>query len=491
MTRWRNVPEKAEPVYEEQDGISFYYTEKERGEAGLYFPLAIEDEDFFYAQLLHYFLERQADKSGLSFYTILVPMESVVDPQEINPQFQLVLYGENVAESLKQTVEFLQSEDAWNESVLAEYIKTAPQSILYSYYDPYFVSSELKGSALSAGGSFGYLFPQNTIVKGSAPYYNFLQGLDPSDAPEITVRLKSLARDLLVDNKPIVEYLGRRSEYEKCMGVVTELYSNTQMHESADLSLPIGYYSAAIVTRLADANHFMITSHYDYRDYSGKLAVLGKVLEAKYITPTMRGKYGAYGAGVYFYETSRTSAATGLSDIDLAISVWQGMGEYLRNMKLTQKELNAFIVSAVEEYDGEWGGYFDSEYGASFALTERFAGDPDRIRSEMLSTTVEDIRGYADFVDSLVGQMRVFAVLGKSDADSAKFNFAYYADADTLTVTPRFFEKSVRLYHRKNRQRICARRVFDPCGSRRHFVPPHRGSAAAEAREQIFRRIGK
>ena len=49
--------EKSEQLYEEQDGISFYYTQKDDGMASIYFPLAIKDEDFYYVQLLHYFLE--------------------------------------------------------------------------------------------------------------------------------------------------------------------------------------------------------------------------------------------------------------------------------------------------------------------------------------------------------------------------------------------------------------------------------------------------
>ena len=433
-----NIPEKTEPVYEEQDGISFYHTAKTGGEANLYFPLAIEDEEFYYVQLLHYFLEQQAQKAGISFYTMLAPMESSADSQAINPQFILGLYGDNVAETLQKAMAFLQSEETWNSDELKKYINEAPQNILKSYNDPYFVSSELRGSALSAGGSFGYLFPQNTVVKGSAPYYHFLQGLNTSDAPKIMERLKRLAHDLLIDNKPVVEYLGETGEYETLKSAASALYANVKERESAKPTLPVGYYSCATVTKLADANHFMITAPYEYSAYSGKLAVLAKVLAAKYITPAMRGKYGAYGAGLFFYETSMTSVAAGISDIDLAISVWQGMGDYLRNMQLTQKELHSFIVSAVAEYD-EWD-YSASEHGASFALTGKSTGDPDKIRDEMLATTVEDIKGYADFVDHLVKKMRVFAVLGKSAADNAKFDFAYYANADTLTITPRLLK---------------------------------------------------
>lgn len=428
------APEKIEPILEEMNGISFYYTEKESNQLSLYFPLAIGNEDFFYTQLLHYFLDRQAEKAGLRTYTMLMPMESAKNPQKINPQLLLGIYGDDIADGFRRVIDFVKSEEVWDADELAAYLSETPQKILESYYDPYFVSNSLHTSALSAGGRFEYLFPQNTFVGGSIPYYHFLQGLDQSNVPEILAKIKSLARNLLLENQPVMEYLGAQSEYENLKKAVTNLYANAQAHESASLSLPVGYFSAATITRLTDANHFMITAPYEYSEYSGKLAVLGKVLNAKYITPTMRGKYGAYGASVSFYDTSMTSVATGLADIDLAISVWQGMGDYLRNMQLTQKELNAFVVSAVEEYD-EWD-YTASESGALFALTEKSTGDPDRIRNEMLSTTVADIKGYADFVDNLVSQMRVFAVLGKSAADNAKFDFAYYADADTLSVTP-------------------------------------------------------
>lgn len=432
----KDVPEKSEPVYEVKSGIPFYYTKKDDSTASLYFPLDIKDEDFDYMQLVHYFLEDRAEKEGLSFYTMLTPLENAKNTQEINPHFLLGLYGENMAENLKTIVAFLQSEATWNTDALAEYIKSAPQEILNSYYDPYLLSSELHNSALSAGGRFGYLFPQNTFVKGSPRYYYFLQSLNTDRISEIAERIKALAHDIVLDSKPTVEYIGKTDEYKEFQNTVAELFANSDQHKSADLQLPIGYDSAATITKLADANHFMLTAAYDNHAYSGKLAVLGKVLAAKYITPTMRGKYGAYGAGIHFYETSMTSVATGLSDIDLAIEVWKGTGDYLRNIQLTQKELDAFIVSAVKEYD-EWD-YTASEYGADFALKGKSSDDCDRIRNEMLAATVADIKGYADFIDRLVGQMRIFAVLGKSAADNAQFDFSYYADADTLAVTPRF-----------------------------------------------------
>lgn len=60
----------------------------------------------------------------------------------------------------------------------------------------------------------------------------------------------------------------------------------------------------------------------------------------------------------------------------------------------------------------------------------------------MLNTTVKDIKGYADFVDKLVSQKRIFAVLGQQAADNAEFDFAYYGSDATLEVTPRLTKKA-------------------------------------------------
>ena len=430
-----DAPDKAEPSYEEQNGISFYFTPKDSGEACLYFPLAMKEADFSDVQLMYYFLQSQANALGASFYTMIAPFEQAGNPQEIHPHFCIGLSDENAAETLKEVVDFLHSADTWDADDLAAYIKTAPQAIYGSYYDPYLLSAALKGSALSAGGRFGYVIPQNTIVKGSPHYYHLLQGLNPDDAPAMVQRLKDLAQELLLDSKPVVGYTGTSEGYDAWKNAVVGLFADGKTRESTDLLLPAGCNNAAVVTKLADANHFMLAATYDERPYSGKMAVLGKVLSTKYITPTMRGKHGAYGCNITFYNDSMVAGVAGLADVDLALEIWQGMGAYLRSLQMTQRELDAFIVSAVQEYDA-WE-YTASESGANFALCGKSAADCEQIRNEMLSVTVEDLKGYADFVDALAAQQRVFAVLGKSAADSAAFEFSYYANADTLTVVPR------------------------------------------------------
>ncbi len=248
--------------------------------------------------------------------------------------------------------------------------------------------------------------------------------------------MRQLLCDALLNSLPTVEYVGERSGFDALKAKITDAFQVAEQKDEAQITLPVGYNSAAIITDLPDATHFMLSGNYAESGYaySGKMDILGKVLTAKYILPVLRGRYGAYGAGVYFDAAGMTCSVAGLSDIDLAVEVWQGMGEYLRTIEITQKEIEAITVPAVKEFD-EY--YNDSDYGATLAFSEKTSQDIARTRAEMLSVTAADLRGYADLVDAMVAQGHIFAVTGKDEADSTAVDFGYYAHADTLEIAPR------------------------------------------------------
>ncbi len=449
----RDEPQVITPEYELAEGISFYNTVKaDTDSADLFFALDIGSDELMTAQLMYGFMNSQKDKATIkNAYFGLLPMESYTDNQKAAPQFFIGVSGEGKAETLKSALDFIKNDSTWDAAALTEYIRSVPDRILENgYYDPYFVSYELKQSSLSAEGRF-YTNTTGSIQQGSIPYYHFLKSIAPEDIPGLTEKIKALA-GRLVDSKPVVEYVAENG-YEEFKDEVIKIYKDKRERQSVELLLPIGYNSAAVITSLADANHFMLAGSYNADRYSGKLSVLGNVLTSKYILPEMRGKYGAYGALISFYDNRMTASVSGLSDIDLALKIWGGMGAYLRDLDMTQKELDAIIVSAVQQFD-EYG-YTDTECGAQATLSHKSAEDLKRVRDEMLSVTVEDLRGYADFIDELVAQNRVFAVLGREAADSAEFDFAYYADSKTLNITP-MLTKEPRAYIQGKSENIFA-----------------------------------
>lgn len=54
----------------------------------------------------------------------------------------------------------------------------------------------------------------------------------------------------------------------------------------------------------------------------------------------------------------------------------------------------------------------------------------------MLSTTVEDIKNYAGFIDAVIAQKSVFAVANDETAAKTKFPFECTVNSADFTVTP-------------------------------------------------------
>lgn len=429
----KDAPEVTLPKKENVRGIDFYLTEKDGDYAGVFLPLNVMPEDLDTVSLVFFYLNDRLEDSGITgAYFSVLPMED--REGKIDPQFMLGISGADKDQTLKKVREFLKGDEIWDSAALSKYVKTAPEEILKNgYRDPYFLSYELKQSALSLGNRF-YAQTVGSIQQGSPRYYRFLKSLDANDVSEPIEKMKSLTNKIL-GGIPAVEYIGSGG-YDEFKAAVCELFGQNSASTDKELRLAPGYNSAVTITPLTDANHFMLAGDYDSKQYSGKLTVLGNVLTQNYILPTLRGKYGAYGAKISFYDNYMTASAAGLSDVDLFVEVLRGMGDYLRNINMTQKELDAVIIPAVKEFDQYY--YADAEYGAQAAMYGKTAEYLAQTREEMLSVTVEDLRGYADFVDELAAQNHVYAVLGKDAADSARFAFAYRADADTLEVVPQF-----------------------------------------------------
>lgn len=437
----KNAPLYYEPKYEEVGNIPFYYTEKlssDSSTANLLFP--IQDSDLNYIQLLNSLLTRQAQKLNISnVYFDILSMESYNDENKFNPQLVISFSSPNneMSELFGKIVEFLNDGSIWNQNEFEEYLKTTPDEILKNgYRDPFYLSYELMHSSQSAEKRL-FSSTRGSIGQGSASYYHFLKNIDLLNAHQILTKLKDMVQNIILNITPTVEYTGGNG-YDDFKTAVCEYFKNSKQSENSYIKLPIGCYSAATITNIEDSNHFMQAGYFSKNIYTGKMNVLAKVLTTKYILPTMRGKYGAYGANVSFDDSGMVCAVAGLTDIDLAIKIWDEMGDYLRSLTMTQKELDAMIVPVVKEYD-EY--YNNSEYGATMALTGKTNGDIKKVRDEILSTTVEDLKQFAGLIDELTAQKRIFAVLSKKAADNAKFKFAYYANSNTLEITPRLKEE--------------------------------------------------
>lgn len=182
------------------------------------------------------------------------------------------------------------------------------QILQNGYRDPYFLSYELKQTKQTAGNAF-YSYTRGSMGQGSVPYYQLLKNARPEEYAAMLKKIKDMCSDMMLNSIPLTEYVGAEG-YDAVKRAVTEQFKSGKKKEGGSVLLPAGYPSVATITRMTDANHFMLSGNIKEAgySYSGKMWVAGNVLTANYLLPTMRGKYGAYGAGVTLDPSGLTSA---------------------------------------------------------------------------------------------------------------------------------------------------------------------------------------
>ena len=267
-------------------------------------------------------------------------MESYNDENKFDPQLIISMSSPDneITELLEKVIEFLNNDSIWNQNDFEEYLKTAPDEILKNgYRDPFYLSYELMHSSQSAEKRL-YSSTRGSIGQGSVPYYHFLKNTNLHNAPQILTRLKDMVQNIILNTAPTVEYAGGNG-YNDFKTAVCEYFKDSKQAENSHINLPVGCYSAAAITNIEDSNHFMQAGYFSKNLYTGKMNVLAKVLTTKYILPTMRGKYGAYGAGVSFDDSGMVCSVASLTDIDLAIKIWDGMDDYLKSVSYTHLTL--------------------------------------------------------------------------------------------------------------------------------------------------------
>ncbi|HPM04217.1 MAG TPA: insulinase family protein [Candidatus Cloacimonas sp.] len=137
--------------------------------------------------------------------------------------------------------------------------------------------------------------------------------------------------------------------------------------------------------------------------YSGKLRVLNNILSNNYLYQELRVKGGAYGAwsdftpGGYQYFVSYCDP-----NLRETLKTYDSVPDFLRNFDCSKREMDKYIIGEISNLDypntpEETGNKADIDYLTGFTHEDR-----QQIRSEVLSTKLEDIHFYADMLEAIL-----------------------------------------------------------------------------------------
>jgi Zn-dependent M16 (insulinase) family peptidase len=150
---------------------------------------------------------------------------------------------------------------------------------------------------------------------------------------------------------------------------------------------------------------------------NGSHIVARRYLRTSYLWDKIRVQGGAYGGHCMFDRFSGGFTFVSYRDPNLlaSLNVYDRTGDFLRNASLDHAELTRNIIGTIGEVDS-----YRLPDAKGFASMQRYLiGDTDenrqRMREEILGTTVADLRHFADAMDEVAANGRV-AVLGSEQA---------------------------------------------------------------------------
>lgn len=154
--------------------------------------------------------------------------------------------------------------------------------------------------------------------------------------------------------------------------------------------------------------------------FDGTTNIVTRVLSYDYLWNEVRVKGGAYGAG---FKATRTGTVMFYSfrdpNLDHTVEVYNGSGAWLADFDPSEAELRGYIISAVAGYDAPLkpralAQRQDNHYFASLPADYRA-----RLRAEMLSTTIEDLRARGTALEGLKEHEVVCIFGGKEQIEAS------------------------------------------------------------------------
>ncbi|SHH02988.1 insulinase family protein [Tepidibacter thalassicus] len=238
-------------------------------------------------------------------------------------------------------------------------------------------------------------------------FYKFMCDLDDNFDKKYDEIVKNLEYvNKLVFNKDnlLVSYTGDKKGYSK----FEEAFSSFS-NKIRDEKYPVQTYN---FNNNSKNEGFIIPSKVQYitkvgkieSDFkeSGKLMVIKSILDNNYLWQEVRVKGGAYGGGVSIRNNSVMFVSWEDPNLKETLNIFDKSFEYLKNFNADEREMTNFIIGTMGSLDypidpADKGAMADSMY-----ITQTPLEELQRIRKEVLSTTVEDVRNYGSILEKML-----------------------------------------------------------------------------------------
>lgn len=407
------------------EGITYWLQPGDYSEGMMALAVSATQEHWLDLSLLARAFSYSEEEAGIAYFV------AYDDPEQaghVQPRF--VLHPYEGEDAIQRLADMLINPEWLTEEKVSEILDAEIQAVGQYLGNAYSRTLEALYSDISPTNRFGGQ-TLGLIGSGTEAYLAYLREMAALPAETVTQTLQALATSLADRGDMMVYVRGDQDALDLMLDRVVAAFPMTEgVRQLSVKPAEEGTRSALVISPQGEATvHYLQAGVFDDTDYvrDGRMDIMARVLQNGYMLPELRDKRGAYGGQVLVDQGFITLGASGVRSIDETYEVLMGAGDYLRELEMTQAYLDSIIVSAVSMFDMDHGA--DGFYPMEADLSGTDVAWLIAHREEMLATTVEDVKAFADFIDEMVAQQRVFAY---TNAQGAKSDFAF---AETVMLT--------------------------------------------------------
>ncbi len=271
-----------------------------------------------------------------------------------------------------------------------------------------FTGNPISVQAMRSRSYFNEVYNYYNYMTG-LDYYNFLTKLekDISSNPKAVIKELENIKALVVNKKNlIVTFAGNKnniSKFESTIKKFTNGISSKNIAKQDYSKLPKPAKREGISVD-STVQYNMIYSTYEKMGtvFSGKYIPIGSVINENYITPKIRFGYGAYDNIVNFGDEGFMLASYRDPNIKETFEVYKGLPEFLKNINLTQEQLDSYILKSFSNYTVSAGELSGANTALSYYLMGMNSEDILKILREIKSVTVQDVKDSASMLENML-----------------------------------------------------------------------------------------
>lgn len=256
----------------------------------------------------------------------------------------------------------------------------------------------------------------NESVSGSK-YLKFVKGIKENIeiAPE---KLKAVSEKIFTKSNFYACIGGGNGTLEKVRKYVSEVYERLDL--GGDFKKSLHFKKEDKKTALISASKVMYNAAAaDYRKlgikYSGYMQVAKNIIDLQYLWNKVRVMGGAYGCGsgirkdgfIYLYSYRDPN-------LDETYNAFGKAAEFLKEFSCDEREMAKFIIGTINSEDKPKANKDKFGEAIRFFILDVDFNRVQRIRDEMLSVTVDDIRKCADVFEAVCGMRNICSVGAES-----------------------------------------------------------------------------